>query len=128
MNKFTTIEEIEAHITELAKQRSGAILMDLLMPDAGDSNKINWNINCTTCHLIDWAKTIAKFCVQEIDSAIKHQKDLLVQQQTIKYKDEYIRQNAIESTEIYIEGMEYGADIVRDIFDWDLTEKYERKD
>lgn len=123
----TTIEEIEKGINSLAFNASGAILMDLLMPDVGQPEKIKWNINCTQAHLVSFAKTIAEFCAQSIDGAIKHKLEHLEESKTINYKDEYIRQEAIDSIENYIEGMQYGSDIIRDAFDWNLEEKYERE-
>ena len=50
-------------IKELAEQHAGSILMDLVMPDAGMPERIEWNIGCTTSHLEKFAESIIKECV-----------------------------------------------------------------
>lgn len=50
-------------IKELAEQHAGSILMDLVMPDAGMPERIEWNIGCTTAHLEKFAESIIKECV-----------------------------------------------------------------
>ena len=45
-------------INDLAVCKAGAILMDLVMPDTENPYRINWNINCTKEHLINFADII----------------------------------------------------------------------
>ena len=49
-------------IRELAEQQAGSILMDLIMPDAGMPKRVEWNIGCTTEHLVKFAELIVKEC------------------------------------------------------------------
>ena len=49
-------------IRELAEQKVGSILMDLVMPDAGIPERIKWNIGCTTEHLAKFAELLVKEC------------------------------------------------------------------
>ena len=50
-------------INDLAIAKAGAILMDLIMPDTENPDRINWNINCTKEHLINFADIIIKECL-----------------------------------------------------------------
>jgi len=60
-------------IRELAEQQAGSILMDLLMPDSGMPERIEWNIGCTTEHLEKFAELIVKECIRVSEA---HAKDL----------------------------------------------------
>jgi hypothetical protein len=53
-------------IKELAEQQAGSILMDLVMPDAGVPERIEWNIGCTTSHLEKFAELIVRECIDKI--------------------------------------------------------------
>ena len=55
-------------INDLALCKSGAILMDLIMPDTENPDRINWNINCTKEHLINFADIIIHECIKVVDS------------------------------------------------------------
>ena len=51
-------------INDLALCKAGAILMDLIMPDTENPDRINWNINCTKEHLVNFADLIIMECIR----------------------------------------------------------------
>lgn len=56
-------------IRELAEQQAGSILMDLVMPDAGMPERVEWNVGCTTEHLEKFAELIIRECANVADVA-----------------------------------------------------------
>ena len=52
-------------INDLAVCKAGAILMDLIMPDTENPDRINWNINCTKEHLLNFADIIIHECLDQ---------------------------------------------------------------
>lgn len=52
-------------IKELAQQQAGSILMDLVMPDSGRPERVEWNIGCTTEHLEQFADLIVSEFVKD---------------------------------------------------------------
>ena len=51
-------------IKELAKQQAGSILMDLVMPDAGKPERVEWNVGITSEHLEKFAELIVAEMLQ----------------------------------------------------------------
>lgn len=61
-------------IKELAQQQAGSILMDLVMPDSGRPERVEWNIGCTTEHLEQFAEQIIKECTEVCRQQIEEYK------------------------------------------------------
>ena len=63
-------------IKQLAERQTGAILMDLVMPDAGMPERIKWNIGCTAKHLEKFAELIVKECCGAADDWYQNHNDI----------------------------------------------------